>query len=318
LQTQISLLLGDWWSWFWGQTGVNGPPLAQSDNYSVGSNTTLSIGANSGVLANDFEPEGDPMVAAVTNSPRVGTLSFTPDGSFQYTPPAGFNGTVQFSYQASDFHQLSNVSTVVVSVGLIGDYDHNGAVTQLDYNVWRSSFGSTSVLDADGNGNGVVNAGDYVMWRMNLGIGAGAGAGSGSTIGSAFSASASIASATTTNDPSTAAADVQSGIAQPSAKQSAALTVEMPIVDLFVMKQPTTVANSTALVPTSQLGLSLLNLSSPSPAISSGTFQLAYDAMATDIVFSELGQPNATVAVSPVISNVLTETLNGLIGSQLL
>ena len=58
MQTQISMLLGSWWSWFWAQTGANGPPLAQSDSYSTPQDTPLTVPSGNGVLGNDIEPEG--------------------------------------------------------------------------------------------------------------------------------------------------------------------------------------------------------------------------------------------------------------------
>ena len=53
--------------------------------------------------------------------------------------------------------------------GLIGDYDGNGLVDTDDYEVWRSTFGSTSDLRADGNNDSVVDLADYTVWRNNLG-----------------------------------------------------------------------------------------------------------------------------------------------------
>ncbi|MEX2091453.1 MAG: hypothetical protein WD971_02190 [Pirellulales bacterium] len=46
-----------------------------------------------------------------------------------------------------------------------GDFDHDGNVTAADYDVWKSSYGSTSNLAADGNRNHAVDAGDYTVWR---------------------------------------------------------------------------------------------------------------------------------------------------------
>ena len=48
-------------------------------------------------------------------------------------------------------------------VTLPGDYDGNGVVEMADYNMWRASFGDTSSLAADGNGNQIVDAADYVF-----------------------------------------------------------------------------------------------------------------------------------------------------------
>jgi hypothetical protein len=48
--------------------------------------------------------------------------------------------------------------------GATGDYDGNGIVNDLDYDVWRAAFASASAA-ADGNGDGLVNAAEYVVWR---------------------------------------------------------------------------------------------------------------------------------------------------------
>ncbi len=57
----------------------------------------------------------------------------------------------------------------VFGTPLAGDYDFDGDVDAEDYDIWSMSFGSTSMLDADGNGNGIVDAADATIWRDNLG-----------------------------------------------------------------------------------------------------------------------------------------------------
>jgi len=53
-----------------------------------------------------------------------------------------------------------------ISIQLIlGDYDDNYFVGLADYALWRLTYGSTTDLRADGNGNGLVDGADYSLWR---------------------------------------------------------------------------------------------------------------------------------------------------------
>ena len=45
------------------------------------------------MLANDKDPDGDPITAVLVTQPADGTLTFNADGSFTYTPATGFSGT---------------------------------------------------------------------------------------------------------------------------------------------------------------------------------------------------------------------------------
>jgi len=66
----------------------------------------------------------------------------------------------------------------ILSVTLVGDYNGNGVVDAADYTVWRDTLGqSGSGLAADGDGNGVVDSGDYDVWKTNFGQHAGSGTG---------------------------------------------------------------------------------------------------------------------------------------------
>jgi len=55
-----------------------------------------------------------------------------------------------------------------------GDYDGDSHVDGADFLIWQRDLGSMSNLAADGNGNGVVDAPDLDLWKMNFGAGAGA------------------------------------------------------------------------------------------------------------------------------------------------
>ena len=64
-------------------TGVNDPPVANDDNYSVAAGRTLNDGSS--VLTNDTDADGDTLTATVVDQPAHGTVSLNPDGTFSYT-----------------------------------------------------------------------------------------------------------------------------------------------------------------------------------------------------------------------------------------
>ncbi len=97
-------------------------PVARSDFYLVAPSQSLNIpsdeAAISGVLVNDSDAQGDPLTAflAPNGGPANGTLSLNPDGSFTYTPNAGFHGADSFTYVANDGFSNSAPATVTLAV----------------------------------------------------------------------------------------------------------------------------------------------------------------------------------------------------------
>jgi VCBS repeat-containing protein len=105
---------------------VNDAPAAANDSYSTGAGVPLTVPA-AGVLANDTDADGDALSAVLVGGPANGTLTLNPNGSFTYTPAAGFAGTDTFTYKANDGSADSNVATVTVQVAPAGSTE--GKVT---------------------------------------------------------------------------------------------------------------------------------------------------------------------------------------------
>jgi hypothetical protein len=74
-----------------------------------------------------------------------------------------------------------------------GDYDYGGEVAEDDHARWTVRFGAlvTPTLGADGNGDGAVNAADYVMWRKLFEATQGSGSGAATPLAAIAEAPAS-------------------------------------------------------------------------------------------------------------------------------
>jgi VCBS repeat-containing protein len=94
---------------------TNNPPTANPDTYSISAGKVLSE-IVPGVLANDSDADLDTLTAAVAANPTQGSIALNKDGSFTYTPNAGFSGTDTFTYTVSDGIVNSEPATVTVSV----------------------------------------------------------------------------------------------------------------------------------------------------------------------------------------------------------
>jgi outer membrane protein assembly factor BamB len=65
---------------------------------------------------------------------------------------------------------FASVAWIAAVDALPGDYTSNGDLGNGDYGKWRQDFGTTVAkgAGADGNGNGIVDAADYVLWRKMM------------------------------------------------------------------------------------------------------------------------------------------------------
>jgi hypothetical protein len=90
---------------------ADAPPMAVDDSATTFVDTAVTIG----VLVNDSELNGDPLLLAGVGTPSDGIAAISGD-TVVYTPALGFVGTDAFTYTASD-GSLTDVATVTVLVG---------------------------------------------------------------------------------------------------------------------------------------------------------------------------------------------------------
>ncbi|KIC12156.1 hypothetical protein RA19_02600 [Leisingera sp. ANG-M1] len=149
-------------------TGVDDPFTAQDDSRVVLEDQVLTLD----VLANDIDPDGDPVSLVSVGTPNVGTAEIV-NGQIVYTPQLNYNGPVTFTYDATDgvSTQTATVSlnyvavddaptivndTVTATIGrgpveidvLANDFDpEGGELTIWGAHAWSSGAGAVQMVD---------------------------------------------------------------------------------------------------------------------------------------------------------------------------
>ncbi|MEZ5823363.1 MAG: Ig-like domain-containing protein [Geminicoccaceae bacterium] len=121
----------------------NAAPLAVDDEFDVQAGGEVTIP----VIANDNDPDGDPLTLVAVTLPANGSLGLLPDQSLHYVPDAGFVGDECFSYTISDGQGGQDQGTVLIHV-----LSANSAPSASD-DMLVVEAGASGLVDAVANDN---------------------------------------------------------------------------------------------------------------------------------------------------------------------
>ncbi len=141
---------------------VNHPPVAMDDSVTTNEDTPVTTG---NVLANDSDPDGDTLsVSGVeSRSAQGGSVVDNGNGTFTYTPPAGFSGSDSFGYTVSDGNGGEARGTVRVTVTEVVPVNNppvagpDSATTSQDTAITINLLANDSDPDGDSLGIGSVD-----------------------------------------------------------------------------------------------------------------------------------------------------------------
>ncbi len=130
-------------------------PSTADDVLTTDVNVALTFGG-SFLLANDTDPEGDPLtiISVASSSTAGGTIDDNLDGTFTYAPALGFDGADTFTYTMADGYipAVTGSVNLTVETPLIDTIVMQKALFDADKNEWRVR-GTSSVV---GPGNTVT------------------------------------------------------------------------------------------------------------------------------------------------------------------
>ncbi len=150
---------------------VNDRPVAVDDGYSVNEDGTLNVAA-AGVLANDTDPESDPLTASLVTTTPNGALTLNANGSFSYTPYLDFYGTDSFTYRANDLGAASVAATVTITVNAVNDVPSftKGANESANENAGAQTVAGWATAISAGPANEAAQVVDFIVTNDNNGL----------------------------------------------------------------------------------------------------------------------------------------------------
>lgn len=158
------------------QSTANNPPIAVNDSAYTPNNTAISIP----VLANDSDPESNPLTVTAKTNGSLGTVVIdNPPDSVTYTPNSTAGGSDAFTYTVSDGQGGSAVGTVTVTINRLPDAVNDTKTTAYNSASVITVLANDSDADSDpltvtnvstpAHGSASINSGTTVTYTPTSG-----------------------------------------------------------------------------------------------------------------------------------------------------
>ncbi len=131
-------------------------PLALADSYASTGNVGITIPVASGLKANDFDDNipGLTITAGTFATTQGGSIMISADGSFMYTPPAGFTGNDTYTYTLNDANGVgggvpaTDMAVITITVSNLIWFIDNSSVAATSDGRLTSPFKSLADFNA--------------------------------------------------------------------------------------------------------------------------------------------------------------------------
>ncbi len=127
----------------------NTPAIAILDSFNFADEIyPITVSANDGLLKNDFDLDGNNMIALIIEPPVNGHINLNNDGSFEYYPYQNFNGIDSIKYCIYDGYSLSSANKAIFKI------EGNNGIADLSLNqnkivsLYPNPFSSEISIDA--------------------------------------------------------------------------------------------------------------------------------------------------------------------------
>jgi len=141
---------------------------ASDDTYGVTNGQVLTVATGSGLLANDTVGNGNTGTVALLgggpNPTTQGSLVLNANGSFTFTPVAGFSGPVTFDYTLTSSNTQTDTATVTINVNAPPVAVNDSTSTQKNTPV------TLTVTSNDTDSDGTINVASVDLDPATIGI----------------------------------------------------------------------------------------------------------------------------------------------------